>query len=48
MTQINDYKIQKYRTTCRTCKDLDEMVMQMERPLPKKYKAGTLMSVTNT
>lgn len=39
--------ISDYRTSCRTCKEIDNTVVQAVKKKPKTYKAGTLYNTPN-
>ena len=45
--RVVDYTISDYRTSCRTCKEIDATVVQATTKKTKQYKAGTLLNTPN-
>ena len=45
--RVTDMGISDYRTSCRTCKEIDATVATTSKKKPKTYKAGTLYNTPN-
>ena len=48
--EVTEYNISDYRTTCRSCKNIEELTCEtMHSPKQKKlYKAGSLLNAPNS
>ena len=45
--RVVDYTISDYRTSCRTCKEIDTISVHAAKKKTKTYKPGTLFNTPN-
>ena len=45
--RVVDYTISDYRTSCRTCKEIDTTLVHAAKKKTKTYKPGTLFNTPN-